>query len=510
MSRNKYSVWRALIDLHFITPSGLWKWVECLLREGVTLMALFRFSAHFYRKRCAILSDGMSFSYSELYGKACGMASLLHGHYALCPGQRVGLLCRNHITAVLLLPALSRLGVKTYLLNTDIGAEKASVLFRNSSCKYNYLIVDEELRERCLPQSVPYPIITTEQLLEQLKRPELYAKGSLPRVCRGPELSVQTGGSGGHHKEAARRPSATHLLPPLLALLRQIGIHQYRSTYIALPFYHGFGLATLITSLVMGKEVLIMRYFDAKQALQSISDHHIEVVPLVPVMLSRMLQLPQAEDKLCSVRCVISGGDRLDHKLIVQTHELLGPVLYNLFGTSEAGFFLLATPFDLEHCQETTLGRPIKGVHCRVSPPNKQSVGELWVRSRWAMQGRRNRWQSTGDLVYRNADGLFFHRGRVDQMVVCGGENVYPEQVEQTIVQHPDVVTARVCAVPHETFGFVLTADVEKTENSSLTEDTLREWLRPRLARAEMPHQITFRSITLLNTGKRMLFREEL
>ena len=118
-----------------------------------------------------------------------------------------------------------------------------------------------------------------------------------------------------------------------------------------------------------------------------------------------------------SLRCLISGGDRLPKSLIETTHKEIGEVLFNLYGTSEAGFFMLANPKELASFEETTLGKPIRGVDCKVKDCNRQGIGTLWVRSRWAMRGLRNQWQNTGDLVSQNSEGYFFHHGRADRMV---------------------------------------------------------------------------------------------
>lgn len=502
-SSKQHSVFQALIKLQFITPQGVYRWIKSLLSEGTTLMALLRFSAETYPYQTALLpAEGETLTYRDLYKQSRQLAYLLREHYGLRAGHRVGILCRNHTMAVLLLPALSRLGVHTHLLNTEMGAEKLEALLHKGK-GYQLLLLDENLREQSLPQTLSTPFATIEAIKRELTETPT-PQGKLPHIRRGGELTVLTGGSSGHYKAAARRPSATQFLPPLWALLRQIGIHHYRNVYIALPLYHGFGLATLITSLVMGKEILLTRHFDTEQALQAICKYRIEAAPLVPVMLSRMLQKPASKEQLSTLRCIICGGDRLERSLVQLAHETLGKVIYNLYGTSEAGFFLLATPSDLERHAETTLGRPIRGVQCRLEQVNADGVGTLWVRSGWAMQGRDHQWQGTGDLMRCNAEGYYFYQGRADQMIVSGGENIYPEVVERTIVAHPEVFTARVFPIPHASFGQVLAAHVEcKDKENPLSEETLRSWLRPRLSRAEMPHCITFGSVQLLETGKR-------
>jgi len=439
-------------------------------------------------------------NYSELYQYACRLAYLMYSDYNLRQGDTVAMLCRNHTVSLLLLPALSRLGVNVLLLNTDLGTEKIEELLNRNSCKL--LVYDKERKDGRSTITSPYPAIDTDILYEKL-----FAKNEdnvfyLPPIFHGPAITVMTGGTSGHYTEATRHPSVTQFLPPFLALLRDVGIGDYNSVFLALPFYHGFGLATLIVSLLMGKKICLMRHFDASQALKIIRNEEIEVLPLVPVMLARMWQQEGAKEKMKSLRCILCGGDHLDRKLVETTHSQLGNVLYNLYGTSEAGFFLLATPDDLSRHSETTLGKPIRGVKCKVVEKDAEGVGTLWVRSGWAMTGRNDQWQSTGDLVIQDTEGYYFHRGRRDGLVVCGGENVWPDNVMRALSLHPAIVASHVYAVPHPEFGNVLNARIELRKDASLTTAEIIEWLRPRISRAEMPHEIIFGPIRISSTGK--------
>lgn len=494
------SLFRALFNLHFITPLGLIRWAYCLVSEGVTLMAALKFSARYYPTKCAVVSERLVMNYSELYQYACRLAYLMYSDYNLRQGDTVAMLCRNHTVSLLLLPALSRLGVNVLLLNTDLGTEKIEELLNRNSCKL--LVYDKERKDGRSTITSPYPAIDTDILYEKL-----FAKNEdnvfyLPPIFHGPAITVMTGGTSGHYTEATRHPSVTQFLPPFFALLRDVGIGDYNSVFLALPFYHGFGLATLIVSLLMGKKICLMRHFDAGQALKIIRNEEIEVLPLVPVMLARMWQQEGAKEKMKSLRCILCGGDYLDRKLVETTHSQLGNVLYNLYGTSEAGFFLLATPDDLSRHSETTLGKPIRGVKCKVVEKDAEGVGTLWVRSSWAMTGRNDQWQSTGDLVIQDTEGYYFHRGRRDGLVVCGGENVWPDNVMRALSLHPAVVASHVYAVPHPEFGNVLNARIELRKDASLTTAEIIEWLRPRISRAEMPHEIIFGPIRISSTGK--------
>lgn len=463
-------------------------------------MALMRFSANIYPNRCALVSNGKRFSYKELYENANRLAKELFSEYGLRSGMCVGLLCKNHFMTMFSLLALSRLGVKIKLINTDVVPVKLNDLVNKNRIKL--LIYDADLKDRQIPDDLPCLVKDTTELYHALSANDRKDNLILSRVKRGGEISVFTGGSSGKYKEAPRRMSVFQFLPPFYALLEQLRIDEYDSVFLPLPIYHGFGLATFIVSFLMGKKICLVGHFDADEALKIISEEGIEVLPVVPAMLARLWQADNAPALMKTVKCIICGGDRLDRKWIDVTNKHLGKVIYNLFGTSEAGFFMVATPEDLMKNEEVTIGCPIRGVKCKIEDADGSGIGSLWVRSSWAMISMKDKWQNTGDLVSCNSEGCYFYRGRTDNMVVCGGENVYPEHVERIINGHPDVLNSIVFPASDSLFGTVLNAKVELIPNSTLTPDEIKSWLRSRLTRAEMPRQISIESIKTLETGK--------
>ena len=499
MRRKTDTILSILYRLHIISPKGIFVWAKSLIYEGISLMALLRFAAHFYPQHCAITDEKQSLSYQELYIRTRQLTEILHTEYHLQPEVSVALLGRNSLILTLLLHALSRLGIRTTLLSTDLGTEQITADLQKHH--YHLIIYDSDLKQ--IPTELPCIAVTTERLNDiLLDKHSQIKKRKLPKIWRGREIVIHSGGTSGNFKTIARRPSVTSFLPPLFALLRDIRIYQYKRVLISLPFYHGFGLSTLIISLLMGKKICLQKRFDALQTLAIIQQEKIEVMPIVPAMLSRFWQIENAKEKMNSLRCLISGGDKLPKSLIDTTHKEIGEVIFNLYGTSEAGFFMLANPKELSSFKETTLGKPIRGVDCKVKDCNRQGIGTLWVRSRWAMRGLRNQWQNTGDLVSQNSEGYFFHHGRADRMIVCGGENVQPEHIEQVLLSHPMIIAARAFTVPDPNFGNVIHTEIECTPKATLTEATLLNWLRPQLSRAEMPHSIRFKTIEMLSTGK--------
>lgn len=464
----------------------------------ITLMTPLHAAAIFWPEREALVADGQRLSYRDFYKQSHRLACWLLAEYHLQPGQTVGILCRTHLLVALLLPALARLGVNVRLINTDIPAQQLGLLL---DARYSLLICDGELQSHSLPKDLTCRVIATDALRACLSGAET-PSARLPLFPRCATLSVYTGGSSGQYKEVSRTTQALQFLPPFWSLLHDVGIHRHKSVLITLPFYHGFGLASFIVSMLLGKKICLLPKFDTQRVMQIVREEQIEVLPVVPAMLSRLWQVADAEASLSSLRCILSGGDYLSQSVASQTISKVGPILFNLFGTSEAGFFMLAKPQELT--TEGLIGRPIHGVQCEVRDKDNDGVGTLWVQSGWAMSGRQHRWQCTGDLVSINATGSYIHHGRADRIVVCGGENVSLDRVEQVLLSFPTIVNAKVYTVPHPDFGQVLHAQVELDSALVSLPADFNLWLKARLSRAEIPHKITLGPIELLSTGKKM------
>jgi acyl-CoA synthetase (AMP-forming)/AMP-acid ligase II len=348
-------------------------------------------------------------------------------------------------------------------------------------------LTDTPLGQRALPAyQATGPSI--DRMSVQRKQPKVWLK----RVRAG-AIVVMTGGTTGQPKAASRQPSFFDFLPPFVALLTQAHLDRYRSVFIATPMYHGFGLASLLMGVVLGAEMHFTQRFDAARASALIARHQIEVVTLVPLMLQRLLRLDAGS--LTSLRCILSGGAMLNPALAQETLARLGPILFNLYGTSEAGFAILATPDTLAR-KPASIGKPIRGAQTQIVNESNQvvaqkGIGRLCVRSAWSTS--RPSWIETGDLAYRDEDGDIYLCGRVDDMIVSGGENVYPLELETVLMQHPAVDAAAVVGIPDAEFGQRLKAVLVVRPGATLDQPTLLDWLKPRVARYQMPAVVEFR-----------------
>ena len=478
-----------------LPPAALARLAAAVRKYGVNLMALLAFAAETYGERPALVDERESYSFRRLHAEADRLAALLIGRYGLAPGRKAAVWCRNHAGLVKAIYAVSATGADLYLLNADLSGEQAARLA--AGAKFDLLVHDEEKRgpaERIIRDGMRR---VGEQALDAGGGSPAAADRRAPRLRRtsAGRLILLTGGTTtGLGKEAPHRPSLSVYLAPFYAFVSRLNVPARRAAYIAVPLCHGYGLAALLALCAAGRTAIIRRGFDAEQACRLIRAHRAEMAVVVPTMLQRMLRTDP--DALVSLSCIASGGAELGPRLVRETHERLGPVLYNLYGTSEAGLALIAAPEDLA-AAPNTVGRPIPGVRLRVAGPDGKDlgagrVGRLQVGRRGARRLGANAWIDTGDLGYRDGRGRYFLCGRADSMIVSGGENVYPLEVEQVLLTHPAIEDAAVIGVVDETFGMRLKAFVQPVRPGAVTEGELRTWLNGKLARYQMPRDIVF------------------
>lgn len=488
------SLLKKLYNTNLASPKGIIKFAGSALKNGINLLAMLNFSAKLYPDKTAITTDETSLTYSELFKETRNLAIILKEKYDLKPKKKVALIGRNHIEIVKTTFAVSGLGAELYLLNPEISEQQFELFFNKSN--FELAIYDEDIEQKL-------SFISNEKklLFHHDDKPAInnicnnigFADKKLPKKKSG-SIVVLTGGTSGSIKVAKRKPSIFDFLNPFFALLTKLDLDEFKSVYIATPIYHGFGLSTLIISTLLGKKMFFNKRFDAEKTIKFLDKHKIEVITLVPVILKRLLE--HDTSKLLSIKRVITGGAAISPVLVKETLNKLGGVLFNLYGTSEAGFSVMATPEDLKQ-KPTTIGKPIQGVKLRIVDENDNllkagETGIIRLKTKWSMYNKNEKNIATGDLAYVDDDGHLFLTGRADDMIVSGGENVYPIVVENVIIQHPEVEQVVVIGIEDVEFGQRLKAFVVKHINSNITEQQLLEWTKTKVARFEVPAKIQF------------------
>ncbi|MCV7358351.1 acyl-CoA synthetase [Mycolicibacterium fluoranthenivorans] len=426
----------------------------------------------------------------------------------------IGLLVRNHRGLLLALFAAGKLGVKVVLLNTGFAAPQLTDVCRRENV--TVVIADEEYRGLLdtLSPDIDQIVGWSGAGLASLAAGRSVARLPVPGGVGG--MVLLTSGTTGVPKGAPRNK-----VSPLQSaqLLDRIPWPKGGAYYVAAPMFHATGLATCALGLALGNRVVLARRFDAEATLAAIERHRVEALILVPTMLVRILDVgPEvlARYDTSSLKVVFAAGSALSPDLCRRTAETFGDVLYNLYGSTEVAVAAVATPSELR-AAPGTVGRPPVG--CTLAAYDEQRrritqpgcVGTLFVSSGLSFTGYTDGGQkesvdgllSSGDTGHFDADGLWFVDGRDDEMIVSGGENVFPLEVENLLAGHPAVLDVAVVGVDDLDFGKRLRAYVVGVPGVKLAADDIRSYVRTYLARHKVPRDVVFLDALPRNeTGK--------
>lgn len=485
-----------LYKIKLLSPFGLFSLFFAIFKYGINVMGLLGFAQRIHGDKDALMDDNETLTYNQLLEQSEKLSITLKEKYQLNSGQKVGFLCRNHASLVKSVFAVSYLGADLYFLNVEMNKEQFNNLLKHYAL--DFLIYDDELssfvedsnytNNKVLSYHDNLPAINNLTYSEGDKKPKQHG------ISFGKIVILTGGTTTGNSKAAAHKSSVFNFLNPFLSMVTRLKLIDYNTAYIATPIYHGYGVAVLFLFIALGKKIIINRKFNADKACTLIRQNNVEVVTVVPLMLYKMLK--NNPEDLKSLACIASGGAELNPKLAEETFSKLGYVLYNLYGTSEAGLNIIATPQDLKYSPKT-IGKKIDGVRLKVLDDNKQEVktgeiGQFCIKNRWSMKNGAKSWIETGDMGYKDEKGCFYLCGRVDDMIVSAGENVYPFEVEQILTTHPQVEDAAVVGIKDEAFGQRLKAFIELAQDSSVTKEEILEWLCTKVARFQIPKEIEF------------------
>ncbi|MEN3749266.1 AMP-binding protein [Sphingomonas sp. HF-S3] len=467
-------------------PGPLLALAGAVMRSGINLVALVRLGARI--RADAAIEDGRErVAFGVLADQAERIAAMLHAGHGVGRGTAVAITGANGLGFVRALLALSRLGARAVLINPALPPLQASQLLDRHGV--SLLLAAKDTVEAMDGVATLDP----DDLLRSGGRPPV----APPRQSSG-EIVVLTGGTTGLPKPAGRAVAPGSVLRLFLHLVAALQLERRRAVFVAVPLFHGFGLASLIVALALGRTVHLRPRFEAGPAAALIGAERIDTLVVVPTMLRRLLAVP---DALGPLQCVVSGGAALDAELVQDTRARLGEILFNLYGTSEAGLAALALPDDLA-AAPGTIGRPIWGAQIRLGDEGGSAdEGALWVRS--AASITRESWIATGDLAHRDAAGRLFIRGQTDDMIVSGGENVDPWELETVLLTHPHVAQAAAVGVADRDYGQRLVAFVVPHSGFDLDADMLLGWLAGRVARHLTPRSVAVRdALPLTAIGK--------
>lgn len=478
----------------------------------------------------AIIDDEGSMTFAELDEAAHAVANGLLA-MGVKGGDGVAILARNHRWFVIANFGASRVGARIILLNTEFSGPQIRDVSEREGAKV--IVYDDEYSEavklaepalgklRALsvnPDKPDVPGGTDETLAELIARS---SKEPAPKVTKHSSVIILTSGTTGTPKGANRKTPPT--LAPVGGILSHVPFRSGEVTALPSPMFHALGYLHATIASILGSTLVLHRRFKPATVLEDVARYGVTAIVVVPVMLSRMLDALEAMETkpdLSSLKIVFVSGSQLGAELATRTMKDIGPVVYNLYGSTEIAFASIARPEDLQK-NPATVGPVVKGVKVKIIDDNgvevpQGQVGRIFVGNSMPFEGYTggggkqiiDGLMSSGDVGYFDHNGLLYVSGRDDEMIVSGGENVFPAEVEDLISGHPDVVEATALGVEDKEFGQRLRAFVVVREGAELSEDAVKDYVREHLARYKVPREVVFLSELPRNPTGKILKRE--
>ncbi|MCW2551023.1 MAG: AMP-dependent synthetase and ligase [Mycobacterium sp.] len=491
-----------------LRPDKYLRIATAMARENLGITSGFASAAQRCPDRPGLVDELGTLTWRDIDQRADAFAAALQALPTGAP-RVIGIMARNHRGFVESLIAANRIGADVLLLNTAFaGPALAEVVSREN---VDAVVYDEEFTptvDRALAEKPDAVRIVAWRDTEDHDRSvetmigENF--GSQPdRASSKSKVILLTSGTTGTPKGATHSGGSPMTLK---GILDRTPWHAEEVTVVVAPMFHAWGFAQLAFSAMMACTIVTRRKFDAEATLKLVDRHQATGLCVVPVMFDRIMALP--DDVLArysgrSLRFAAASGSRMRPDVVIAFMDRFGDVVYNNYNATEAGMIATATPADLRAAPDTA-GRPAEGTDIRILDADRREVptgdvGTIFVRNSTQFDGYtsgatkdfHDDYMSSGDVGYVDSSGRLFVVGRDDEMIVSGGENVYPIEVEKTLAAHPEVTEAVVLGAHDETYGQRLVAFVVLEAGAAATPDVLKDHVRANLANYKVPRDIT-------------------
>ncbi|MDQ2797524.1 MAG: AMP-binding protein, partial [Actinomycetota bacterium] len=458
-----------------------------------------------YGGRAAIVDELGSITFDELDKASSALANALLDK-GFKSGDGLGIMCRNHRGLWESIFAGAKLGATTLLLNTDFAGPQLRDVCEREGVKA--LIHDEEFANvaEAVTLSGGKYVAWTDGDTSADTLEGLISTGSTARPVKPgkkQKIVLLTSGTTGTPKGAPRDMALSLALPG--GYLSKIPLRSGRTVVLAAPGFHAWGLLSSMLALGLGNTVVTARKTDPAFTWSALAEHQADGLITVPILLARLLDAGEDEisgHDVSALRVIAVSGSALPTELATKTMDLLGDIVYNLYGSTEVAYATIATPADMR-AAPGTVGRPPTGTTIKLLDKDGNEVpqgesGRIFVGSSMAFEGYTgggtketvSGLMSTGDMGHVDKDGRLFVDGRDDDMIVSGGENVFPAEVEELLATYDGVTEAAVVGVDDEKYGKRLRAYVVLSDSASVDEQELKDHVKSNLARYKVPREI--------------------
>lgn len=513
--------------LVLMSPAKYVRLVRILRQQGTNATTSFALAAVRRPHGAALVDERGTLTWQDLQDRSAALAAGLID-VAGGPVDTVAILCRNHRGFVDALIGSSRLGASALLLNTGFsGPQLADVMEREGARVILYdeefagVVADARARVDGLVEVVgwtdsPTPAggLSIEGLIAA------HAGQVPPRPANRGRVVLLTSGTTGTPKGARRSGGGAD---ELAGMLEKIPWRGEETVVVAAPMFHAWGFGQLVIAATMTCTVVTRRRFDPEATLAQVEEHGASGLSVVPVMLERIMDLPDAtldRYSLRSLRFVSASGSRMRPQSVIAFMDRFGDLVHNSYNATEAGQISVAQPADLRHAPDTA-GRAVRGTLLRVVDDAGRDVGpdvvgRILVRGASPFDGYTagaskefvDGYMVSGDVGRLDAAGRLSVVGRDDDMIVSGGENVYPIEVEKVLGAHPAVREVVVIGVDDEAFGQRLAAYVVLAEGAGADADELRSHVKGQLAGYKVPRDVVFLDALPRNASGKIMVRE--
>ncbi len=484
--------------------------VRTLVQWKMTPAAGFVVSAVRFPDEPAIVDEKGTLTFGEVDKRTNALARSL-ADQGVGPKDSVAIMCRDHRWFVETAVAVGKIGATALFYNTHFaGPQLREVTEREDP---QVIVYDEEFAEALgdagekRKRFVAWRDDDSSDADGDASVEDLIKDGDDSPVDppeKPGKITLLTSGSTGTPKGASRE--SPDVIEGVVAMLSQIPLSAREPTVFAAPLFHAWGFLQFNMGLLLSSTYVLRRKFDAEQTLAAIQENKATGLVIVPVMLQRILELDEetrSKYDVSSLKVVASSGGALSGELARKWMDAFGDHLYNFYGSTEVAWAAIAGPQDLRDAPGTA-GPPPPGTSIRILDEQGNEVeqgqtGEVHVGNKMLFEGYTgddeneaivDGHMTTGDLGYLDEKGRLFIEGRADDMIVSGGENVYPEEVEEKLNDHDSVKEAAVIGVEDEKFGERLKAFVVK--DGEVSEDDLKKYIKENLADYKVPREVEF------------------
>lgn len=480
-------------------------------------------------ERTSIIFEGKRWTYLDLDRRSNKLARSLRD-LGIKKGDCIGILevnCNQYIESYF---GIAKLGAYFVPLNFRAKAEELSYMINHVGVKIlfvgvRYLELLNEIRNKCqgLKEYICIDryignLINYEDLIQSVSW-----EGISEEIDEGDiTIIMYTSGTTGRPKAVPLRHNA--FVSYVLENVEPANPEIEERNLLSIPFYHIAGIQSMLSSIYGGRTIVIMRQFDVDEWFKTVEYERVNRSILVPTMLKRIVDHPDfGKYNLSSLKVITYGAAPMPFEVINKAIKMLPQVRFiNAFGQTETASTIAALgPEDhiIDGTDEerkkklmrlsSSIGKPLPDVEIRIVdergnplPPNQ--VGEIWARGPRVMKGywgdeektdevlTPDGWLRTGDMAWMDEEGYIYLSGRADDMIIRGGENISPEEVENVIESHPKVEEAAVIGVPDPEWGQQSRAIVVVKKGETITAEEIIDYCKPRLAGFKRPKSVIF------------------